>query len=293
MSAQRTLPLVAWTSTIVLACVAFDVALHDLCESAFHFNYFDNGLPQSVVVTSGFFNIAASAGFALIFGFLAWMFLGARQDLGGSALRAGQRFFAPIAVVMFFGVLESAFVFPTPFRPELITAIADAVPFVLLGALLSRVARSPTHGESSTGGRSASWRSMLWVALFFVGGRYLVSYPMLRIVSGYFARPVGTLLWTIGCGLGMGAFYWLAGSAFSSATPLRRAIRVGLTLGVFWLMVQLFLAMISAVSILDLAIRGSADTAYLVAGIYGFERLFRRRESRSAPGFGTELPRGA
>jgi hypothetical protein len=95
-------------------------------------------------------------------------------------------------------------------------------------------------------------------------------------VSGYIERPAGTLAWTVGCGLSMGAFYWLAGSAFSAATPMRKALRVGgLTLGIFWLMVQLFFALISEVSISDLVIRGTADIVYLVAGIYSFERLCR------------------
>ncbi len=64
-------------------------------------------------------------------------------------------------------------------------------------------------------------------------------------------------------------------------------------MGVFWLMVQLFLAMISAVSISDLAIRGSADTVYLVAGIYGFEKLIQRRESPSTAGLAVARPRGS
>ena len=284
MSAQRRWPVLAWTSIIVLACVAFDVVLHDLSEWAFDFDYFENGLPHSVVVESGNFNLAASVGFAVIFGYLAWMYLRSRRELGRSGLRTGQRFFAPIAAIAFLGVLESAFVFPTPFRPEIITAVADAVPFVLLGALLSCVARSAINGESRAEERRTSWQSMLWIALFFVGGRYLVSYPMLHIVSGYLTRPVGTLIWTVGCGLGMGAFYWLAGSGFSSATPLGKAVRVGLTLGVFWLMFALFLALISAVSIADLAIRAGADAAYLAAGVYGFERLFRRRVALSSGG---------
>jgi hypothetical protein len=52
----------------------------------------------------------------------------------------------------------------------------------------------------------------------------------------------------------------------------------GLTLGPFWLMVQLYYALISAVSIADLVIRGTADTGYLVAGIYSFEKLFRGKK---------------
>ena len=95
-------------------------------------------------------------------------------------------------------------------------------------------------------------------------------------MSGYIERPVGTFVWTVGCGRSMGAFYWLAGSAFSAATPMRKALRAGgLTVGIFWLMVQLFFALISEVSISDLVIRGTADIVYLVAGIYSFEKLFR------------------
>jgi hypothetical protein len=199
-----------------------------------------------------------------------------RSELGGTPFWAGQRFFAPIAFIMFFGVLESAFVFPTPFKPEIITAVADAVPYLLFGVLLSYVPRPETGEGRGRQAAPAPWQSMLWIALFYVAGRYLISYPLLHITSGYIERAAGTFVWTVGCGLSMGAFYWLAGSTFSAATPLRKALRVGgLTLGIFWLMVQLFFALISDVSVFDLVTRASADIVYLVVGIYSFERLFR------------------
>ena len=261
---------------IVLACVVFDVALHRIFAWMFDFNYFDNGLPQSILVRNGTFPIAALLGFIVMFGFLALNYCHSRPEMGGTALWAGQRFFAPFAFIMFFGVLESAFVFPTPFKAEIITAIADAVPYLLLGVLLGYVSRPRAGERSGPQGTPGPWLSMLWIAVFYVAGRYLISYPVLHIVSGYIERPAGTLAWTVGCGLSMGAFYWLAGSAFSAATPMRKALRVGgLTLGIFWLMVQLFFALISEVSISDLVIRGTADIVYLVAGIYSFERLCR------------------
>lgn len=177
---------------------------------------------------------------------------------------------------MFFGVLESAFVFPTPFKSEIITAVADGVPYILLGALLSCSVRPGTGEGRGQSGTPAPWQSMLWVALFYVAGRYLVSYTTLHITSGYIERAAGTFAWTVGCGLSMGAFYWLAGSTFSATTPMQKALRAGgLTLGIFWLMIQLFFALISEVSITDLITRGVADTVYLVAGIYCFEKLFR------------------
>ncbi len=273
---------VASASLAVLASVVFDVALHRLAERAFRFEYLDNGLPHSVVVERGLFPLAASLGFGLIFGFLAVVFLRFRSELGGRSLAAALRFFGPLALVMFFGVLESAFVFPTPFRPELITAFADAIPFLLLGLLLARVARSEGTEAGAPRGRRASWISAPWVALFFVAGRYLVSYPLLDIRSGYVERPAGTLAWTVGCGLCMGVFYWLAGSTFSARTAWAKALRFGLPLGIFWLMVQLFYALISAVPVSDLATRGTADAVHLVLGVYGYEALFRTRSAGQA-----------
>jgi len=269
-------PSTVSTVMIVLACVIFDVALHRISAWMFDFNYFNNGLPQSVLVKNGTFPIAALLGFCAMFGFLALNYHRSRPEMGGTALRSSLRFFVPFAFIMFFGVLESAFVFPTPFKAEIITAVADAVPYLLLGVLLGFVSRPGTGEGSRQEGTPGRWPSMLWIAVFYVAGRYLISYPVLHIVSGYVERPAGTLAWTVGCGLSMGAFYWLAGSAFSAATPLRKALRVGgLTLGIFWLMVQLFFALISEVSISDLVIRGTADIVYLVAGIYSFEKLFR------------------
>jgi len=49
-----------------------------------------------------------------------------------------------------------------------------------------------------------------------------------------------------------------------------------LTLGTFFLLVQLFYALMFAVSVLDLVIRAVADSVYLVAGIFSFEKLFRK-----------------
>ncbi|MGZ5877214.1 MAG: hypothetical protein ACXWKP_34660 [Bradyrhizobium sp.] len=269
-------PSAASTVMIVLACVIFDVALHRLSAWMFDFDYFNNGLPQSVLVRNGTFPIAAVLAFSAMFGFLALNYRHSRSEIGGTPLWAGQRFFAPFAFIMFFGVLESAFIFPTPFKAEIITAVADAVPYLLLGVLLGYFTRSGTGEGGRQGGAPAPWQSMLWVALFFVAGRYLISYPVLRIASGYIERAAGTFAWTVGCGLSMGAFYWLAGSRFSAATLMRRALRVGgLTLGIFWLMVQLFFALISEFSVPDLVIRATADIVYLVVGIYSFEKLFR------------------
>ena len=266
----------ASTVMIVLACVILDVALHRLSAWLFDFDYFNNGLPHSVLVRNGTFPIAALLGFSVMFGFLALIYHHSRAELGGTALWAGQRFFGPFAFIMFFGVLESAFVFPTPFKAEIITATADAVPYLLLGVLLGYVAGSGTGERRGQEGAPAPWQSMPWIALFYVAGRYLISYPVLHIASGYIERAAGTFVWTVGCGLSMGAFYWLAGSTFSAATPMRKALRVGgLTLGIFWLMVQLFFALISEVSVSDLVIRATADIIYLVLGIYSFEKLFR------------------
>jgi len=276
LTESKPLRALAPASIAVLTCVILDVALHRLGAWAFDFNYFDNGLPQSVLVRSGFFPLAALLGFGIMFGFLALVYYRTGSGLGAEPMWAGQRFFGPIALVMFFGVLESAFAFATPFKSEIITAFADAIPYVLLGALLGRFARPEAGATSGREGRRAPWQSMLWVALVYVAGRYLISYTILHIVSGYMERAAGTLAWTIGCGLSMGAFYWLAGSAFPAATPMQRAVRVGgLTLGIFWLMVQLFYALIFAVSIADLLLRAAADPAYLVMGIYSFEKLFR------------------
>src|SRR5450631_2078125 len=110
------------TVMIILACVIFDVALHRFSAWMFNFNYFDNGLPQSVLVKNGTFPIAALLGFSAMFGFLTLNYDRARSEIGGTPLGAGQRFFAPFAFIMFFGVFESAFVFPTPFKAEIITA---------------------------------------------------------------------------------------------------------------------------------------------------------------------------
>jgi hypothetical protein len=269
-------PAFVSTSIVVAISVLIDVGLHRLVDWAFHFNYFDNGLPVSGLVKSGLFPVAALLGFGVIFGFLALMYSNSRSELGGKPMRAGLRFFAPIAIIMFLGVIESWVVFDTPFRNELITAFADGAPFIVFGVLLSRIARP----EAGAGGHPevtrAPWTSMLWVALFYVAGRYF-SYAILHITSGYVERAAATFAWTVCAGLGMGAFYWQAGSTFFVATPIRKALRVGaLTLGTFFLLVQLFYALMFAVSVLDLVIRAVADSAYLVAGIYSFEKLFRK-----------------
>ncbi len=280
-------PALVSTSIVVAICVLIDVGLHRLVDWAFHFNYFDNGLPVSGLVKSGLFPVAALLGFGVIFGFLALMYSISRSELGGKPPRAGLRFFAPIAIIMFFGVLESWVVFDTPFKNELITAFADGAPFIVFGVLLSRIARPETGVRGSPQIANAPWTSMLWVALFYVAGRYF-SYAILHITSGYVERAVGTFGWTLCAGLSMGAFYWQAGSAFFASTPMRKALRVGaLTLGTFFLLVQLFYALMFAVSVLDLVIRAVADGAYLVAGIYSYEKLFRK-ESYASVRFSSE-----
>ncbi len=162
MNPGKNLPVVGSASLIVLTCVIVDVALHRLSSWLFDFDYFNNGLPQSVLVKNGSFPIAAVLAFGVMFGFLALIYFRFRSEIGTTPW-AGQRFFAPFAFIMFFGVFESAFVFPTPFKAEIITAIADAVPYLLLGALLGCVSRSGTGEESGRRGARAPWQSMLWV----------------------------------------------------------------------------------------------------------------------------------
>lgn len=293
MRTRSGLPSPVSLAIIVLACVVVDVALHRGFAWIFDFNYLDNGLQPSVLVTSGVFPFAAFVGFGAMFTFVTLVYVRSRDALGGTDLSAALRFCVPIALIMFFGVLESAFVFPTPFRAEIITAVADAVPYLLLGLLLGYFAAPAAEQVNASGVGLTPWSSMLWVAFFYVAGRYLISYPVLHIVSGYIDRPVGTLIWTIGCGLSMGAFYWLAGSAFSAATPMGRALRVAATLGIFWLMAQLFYALIFAVSIVELSIRGTADTVYLFIAIYGFEMLFRRNNATTSAGSPTHPAKSA
>ena len=81
-------PVLAATSIVVAICVLIDVGLHRFVDWAFHFNYFDNGLPLSGLVKSGLFPVAAPLGFGVIFAFLAMMYSISRSELGGKPVPA-------------------------------------------------------------------------------------------------------------------------------------------------------------------------------------------------------------
>ena len=75
-------PSVITTVLIILGCVVFDVALHRFSAWMFNFNYFNNGLPQSVLVKNGTFPIAALLGFSAMFGFLTLIYYRSRSEIG-------------------------------------------------------------------------------------------------------------------------------------------------------------------------------------------------------------------
>jgi hypothetical protein len=184
------------------------------------------------------------------------------------------RSFGPTALIMFFGVLEPTACFGTPFKCDAITAIADAIPWLLLGVLFGRLGHEAGNERPALRPRAPS---MLWVAVFFVAGRYF-SYSVLHIVSGFVDRAEGTFAWTLGAGLAMGAFCWLAGSPLATEKPSGTAFRVGvLTLGTYWLMDNLFYALMFEVSIPDLILRSAADALYLFSAIFSFESVFGKR----------------
>ena len=102
---------------IILACVIFDVALHRLSAWMFDFNYFNNGLPQSVLVKNGTFPIAALLGFSAMFGFLALNYYRSRSEIGGTPLGAAA-FLRPVCLHHVLRRIRVRHCVPLPSRPR-------------------------------------------------------------------------------------------------------------------------------------------------------------------------------
>ncbi len=235
---------------------------------------------RSIVITSGYFPLAAFAGLAAAFWIMGSVFLALQKTLRGTKLRKGALFGIALGGMYLVGMMEAYVVYPVSLFGELYTGIVDGSGIALMSFLLGKYRAD----DMLDGGRPArsALPAILIISVIYVAVRYF-SYTVLQIESSWSTRPLATLLWTAGMGCWCGIMYILIGRGREQATPLKQALVFGgLVFGINWLIFNLFALLFIKVPVIDLLYRSLFDTFAVITGVYLWSQFSRRQTTPGA-----------
>jgi len=226
---------------IVALCVALDIALHAATAG---FLPLPADFEGSVLVRRFGFGAVALAWAILAFSGMALVFLAIERRMTGSGLGKGLRYGLAVGLVVQVAMLEGVAMFGNRFVDEFVVGLSDALPVVLMGALMGRFLASdgPQAAERSLAGGLV--RTIAVFALVFGLGR--LGAQMAGVIdTALSVRPAATLIWTFAMGATIGLFHWLVGDKPGVRATVPRALAFGLgVFGVNWALFMVFVAMI-------------------------------------------------
>lgn len=177
-------------------------------------------------------------------------------------------------IFWFVAVLESVPALSKPLLPELLVGLADIVPVLLLGTLVSVWTAPGTHLHSS---RSLPRRMAngVIVAAIYIVGRYFL-YTIIRVNSGYLSGPEATFWWTLAMGLAVGLMYTLLQEGIKGAAAWQRGLFFGVVIyGLIWALSNFFMPIMFNMSfinfdppILNYVWRVTIDVLFVSAGVW-------------------------
>ena len=187
----------------------------------------------------------------------------------------------------FVGVLETVPALGKPLAPELLVGLADIVPVIILGALISVWTSSGTLSRQSQS-LLQSILSVTIVALTYFVGRYFL-YTVVHVNSGYLAREEATFAWTLAMGLAVGMMYTLLWGGARGKAPWQKGLEFGVVVfGIIWALFNLFMPIVFDMSFIDFdppilnyVWRVVVDILSVTVGVWIAE-VVGTRESRSA-----------
>ncbi len=248
---------------IILAGTAFAIFLHQTVPDPLMTL---STKPKSIVLTSGWFPLIASAALAFSFGVIGLIFLAIQRMLPGTKIQKGGSFGLALSGLYLIGMVEGWVLFPVSLFGEIFTGIADGCGILLLSLLLGKFMAEDAHNEEKSGG--TSFLTSLIIAVIFVVARTL-SYTVLNIESTYIERPMATLLWTAGMGGWVSIMVRLVGRYLRPLYSLKQAVLFGgLVFGFNWLIFNLFALLFIVVPLWDLLSRSVIDAIGVTAGVY-------------------------
>lgn len=220
---------------------------------------------RSIIITSGYFPLAAFASLAMAFCIMGLMFLAIQKTLHGSKHLKGALFGISLGGMYLVGMIEAYVVYPVPLLGELFTGMVDGCGILLMSLLLGKyMADDMLDGEKPPRPTSL----VVIIPVIYVLVRYF-SYTVLHIESSYSTQPQATFLWTAAMGCWIGIMYMAIGRNICPGSPLKQSLTFGgLIFGVNWFIYNLFTLLFIKASILDLLYRCIFDSLAIVLGVY-------------------------
>lgn len=254
---------------IVALGVGLDIALHMLTED---FLPLPEGFVGSLLMQRLGFATVALAWAVLAFTGMALVFLRIERHMSGSGLSKGLRYGIVLGLVIQVAMIEGVALFGNRLTDELVVGLSDALPIVIMGALLGRFMARETPRLVETEARpSPALNVVLLFAVVFTLGR-LGAQSLGLIDSAISVRPWVTLAWTVAMGATIGVFYLVLREALPSNSLVPRALAFGLgVFGVNWALFMVFVPLIFPDTMTDFVLRIGVDVllvtlACLLAG---------------------------
>ena len=181
------------------------------------------------------FPLAALLWALMAYGCLVVVFYLIGNKIPGEKSARGRRYGIAVGTIWLLGYVMCLPKFGNPFAAELAGGLCDALPVLIMGAILGRVTDSEFAPDTTLPlTRTPVFAPLAKFALVFFLTRTAAYY--LDIINiGLQLNAAYTLGWTLLMGFALGLFYILLGQAVATASALNSAFRFGFLLfGLTW-----------------------------------------------------------
>lgn len=242
---------------IVAVCGVLDVVLHMLTEG-----FLSPLEAYSPLVERLGLGPVASAWVALAFTGLGLVFLRIERHMAGSGLSKGLRYGLAVGLMVQVAMIEGVAMLGHRFVDEFVTGLADAIPIVLMGALMGRFLASDGPAARPIDPFPAGFVRVLLIVTAVFGLGRLGAQAVGLFDSGLELRPVATVAWTLAMGATIAVLVWLVRDAAWHLTRTGRALALGAgVFGINWALFMAFVPMVFADALVDAVVRVAIDIA--------------------------------
>jgi len=201
-----------------------------------------------------------------------------QEGLPGSKLARMILCSLPYSLIWLMAVLESVASLGRPLLPELLIAVTDIIPILVMGGMIGSWITNDNPQREEIAHRPKAV-SILIIAFTYFVGRYLM-YTLIHINSGYFSQEVATFLWTLALGLAIGSAYFMLRVGAKGNSPLSRGLWFGrVAFGLYWTLNNAFMPIVFDMSfilfeptIMNYVYRAVVDIIFVSLGVWIVEK---------------------